>query len=241
MIKTIAFDADDTLWENENFYQDAHVEYVQLMNKYGSDQEVLEHLHRIDVGNISRYGYGVKSFVLGMIEAAVEISEGKLSAEDTTAIIGIGDKLLNYPINVLPNVERVLKDFRARFNLIAITKGDLLDQNGKMDRSGLRNYFDEVVVVSEKDEASYEAVLQQRGILPEEFLMVGNSIKSDVQPVINIGGYGVHVPFRLTWHHEEGNIDETQSRLIQIKEIDEILNIDLLANHVEQIYVAVNP
>lgn len=203
-IKVIAFDADDTLWSNEPFFQEVERKYTELLSEYGSSKEISAELFKTEMNNLECLGYGAKAFTLSMIETALRISHQQIPAEMIQQIIFLGKSLLEMPIELLPGVEETLKALKAegRYRLVVATKGDLLDQERKLKRSGLTPYFDHIEIMSDKTEKEYTRLLQLLQVSPEEFLMVGNSLKSDIQPVLAIGGYGVHIPFEVMWQHE---------------------------------------
>lgn len=203
-LKVIAFDADDTLWSNEPFFQDVERKYTELLSEYGTPKEISAALFATEMNNLASLGYGAKAFTLSMIETALHVSGQKVPAEKIEQIILLGKSLLEMPIELLPGVEDTLKALKAtgRYRLVVATKGDLLDQERKLERSGLMPYFDHVEIMSDKTEQEYTRLLSLLQVSPEEFLMIGNSLKSDVRPVLSIGGYGVHIPFEVMWQHE---------------------------------------
>jgi len=226
MIDLIAFDADDTLWANESYFFQSQQEYAQLLYQFGTKEEILEQLHHTQIKNLSLYGYGIKAYTLSMIETALHLSKHELPGELTAKILALGTQMLTEPVNPMHNVMPVLEKLSRSHQLITITKGDLLDQNRKMERSGLAKYFSEVIVVSEKDDATYQEIIAQRNIQPKNFLMVGNSMKSDILPVLNIGGYGVYVPYEYTWQHERINEPVEHEKLFELKDMKELLNLE---------------
>lgn len=222
-IKVIAFDADDTLWSNEPFFQDVERKYTELLSEYGSTKEISAALFETEMNNLESLGYGAKAFTLSMVETALRISRQTIPAEKIQQIILLGKSLLEMPIELLPGVEDTLKALRAegRYRLVVATKGDLLDQERKLKRSGLMPYFDHIEIMSDKTEKEYLRLLNQLQTTPEEFLMIGNSLKSDIRPVLAIGGYGVHIPFEVMWQHEV--VDAfTHPRLKQMKSLAQL-------------------
>ncbi len=199
---TVAFDADDTLWHNEDLFQDVQREYEELLEPWADAVTVDDRLHEIQTANLPRFGYGVKSFTLSMIEAAVCISGGEVDAGRITAIIGLGKRLLDRPIELIDGVEEVL-DALGHHRLMVITKGDVHDQLAKVAASGLAERFWRVEVVADKDATVYGELLERHEIDPSRFVMVGNSLRSDVLPVLALGGSAVHVPYHVTWRHED--------------------------------------
>lgn len=202
-IKVIAFDADDTLWENENFFRDAEKEFYLLLDQYGKADFLEQKLFRTEVGHLGLYGYGIKSFILSMIETALTVSKHKVSGEIINQILLIGKRMLAHPVLILPEVENCLKYFQSQnYQLILATKGDILDQERKLKQSGLSSYFHQIEVMTEKKTENYQSLFDRLNTKAEEFLMIGNSLKSDVIPVIELGGQAIYVPYRTTWSHE---------------------------------------
>ncbi|QHT70475.1 HAD family hydrolase [Rhodocytophaga rosea] len=221
-IKVIAFDADDTLWVNEPYFQETEKEFCSLFEDYLPHHTVGRELLHTEIQNITLYGYGIKGFMLSMIETALKITNKTVSVEAVDKIIGYGKDLLARPIELLDGVEEVLTALKGHYRLVVATKGDLLDQERKLKKSGLEHYFHHIEIMSEKGEADYRKLLKHLDIKPDEFVMIGNSLKSDVLPVLNIGGHGIHVPYHITWAHEriEHNIEHENFRQVQqIKEI----------------------
>jgi putative hydrolase of the HAD superfamily len=201
-IKVIAFDADDTLWVNEPYFQNTEKKFCTLLEEFLPQHTVSRELLKIEIENLALYGYGIKGYILSMIEAAMKITDNNITIETIEKIIGYGKELLNEPIELLDDVEEVLKSLQGRYRIVVATKGDLLDQERKLKKSGLSHYFHHIEIMSEKKEADYLKLIRHLDIRPEEFMMIGNSLKSDVIPVINIGGHAVHVPYHTTWAHE---------------------------------------
>lgn len=202
-IKVIAFDADDTLWVNEPYFRQSEEAFCTLLEEYLPRHELERELLKVEIGNLGLYGYGIKGFVLSMIETAMAVTNNMISAKTIGDIIELGKQMLNQPIELLDGVEEVLRALKGRYRLVVATKGDLLDQERKLKKSNLTNYFHHVEVMSEKDDANYLKLIKHLDIRPSELLMVGNSLKSDILPVLNIGGYAIHVPYHITWAHEE--------------------------------------
>ncbi len=221
-IKTIAFDADDTLWVNEPFFQEAEKEYCMLLESYLTHEQISTELLHTEIKNLNLYGYGVKGFVLCMIETASRITEGKASLHLTNKIIAIGQELLQKPIILLDGVEDTLAQLKGKYRLIAATKGDLLDQKRKLIKSGLENYFHHIEIMGDKQTSDYEDLLQRIDCAPQNFLMLGNSLKSDILPVLEMGGFAGHIPYHITWAHE---LHEKQFQHIQFVELDKIGSI----------------
>jgi putative hydrolase of the HAD superfamily len=201
-LKVIAFDADDTLFVNEPYFQEVEQKFCALLSDYLSQQGLSQELFRVEIENLDLYGYGIKGYTLSMIEAAMKISNKTISIDIVEKIIDYGKELLQKPIVLLDGVEETLAALQGKYKLIVATKGDLKDQQSKLHRSGLGHYFHHIEVMADKQELNYEKLLKRLEIAPEEFFMIGNSLKSDVLPVLAIGGYAVHVPYHTTWAHE---------------------------------------
>lgn len=201
--KIIAFDADDTLFINEPYFQETEEKFCGLMEDYLSHQGISQELFRVEIDNLKIYGYGIKAYILSMIEAAMKISNNTISVEAIEKIIEYGKELLEKPIVLLDGVEETLQALHGKYKLVVATKGDLLDQRRKLHNSGLGNYFHHIEVMSDKQEVDYKDLLKRLEIQPQEFFMIGNSLKSDVLPVLAIGGYAAHIPFTTTWEHEK--------------------------------------
>jgi putative hydrolase of the HAD superfamily len=224
-IKVIGFDADDTLWVNETYFREAEEEVGYLLSHYETPNKIDQELFRMEIKNLPIYGYGVKGFVLSMIEMALELSNNSVSNEVIGKILDIGKRMINRPIELLDGVEDVLKSLSKDYKLIVATKGDLLDQERKLEKSGLIDYFHHVEVLSEKQEANYSKLLKHLEINPLEFLMIGNSLKSDILPLVNIGSKAIHVPFHTTWEHEKvTNYEKNGSDYHTVESLTEILN-----------------
>jgi putative hydrolase of the HAD superfamily len=221
--KIIAFDADDTLFVNEPYFQETEHKFCELMSDYLSHQGLSQELFKIEIQNLDLYGYGIKGYVLSMIEAAMKISNNTLSIEVIEKIIQYGKELLEKPIELLDEVEETLKTLHGKYKLVVATKGDLKDQRRKLHRSGLGNYFHHIEVMSDKQEIDYSDLLKRLEIAPQDFIMIGNSLKSDVLPVLNIGGHAVHIPFHTTWEHERINHTIEHPNFRTVEKISDIL------------------
>lgn len=202
-LKVIAFDADDTLFVNEPYFQETEQKFCALMGDYLSHQGLSQELFRTEIANLDLYGYGIKAYILSMIEAAMLISNKTIAIEIVEKIIEYGKELLQKPIELLDGVEDTLIALHGKYKLVVATKGDLKDQRRKLHDSGLGKYFHHIEVMSDKQEKDYTDLLHRLDIKPEEFFMIGNSLKSDVLPVLGIGGHAVHIPFHVTWEHEK--------------------------------------
>jgi putative hydrolase of the HAD superfamily len=201
--KVIAFDADDTLFVNEPYFQETEEKFCALMSDYLSSQGLSQELFKTEIANLDLYGYGIKGYILSMIEAAMRISNNTISLEVIEKIIALGKELLQKPIELLDGVEDTLKALQGKYKLVVATKGDLKDQQRKLHDSGLGAYFHHIEVMADKQELNYQKLLRRLEIEPSEFFMIGNSLKSDVLPVLAIGGHAVHIPFHTTWEHEK--------------------------------------
>jgi putative hydrolase of the HAD superfamily len=201
-IRVIGFDADDTLWHNETIFERVHERYRALLARYHDAATVDRTLLATEMRNLELYGYGVKGFTLSCIETAIELTQGKISAEEVRTILQLGREMLDHPVELLDGVPEVLAQVAPTHQLLLITKGDLLDQQRKLAKSGLAPHFRGIEIVSEKDEATYAGILERRNVAPAEFLMVGNSLKSDILPVLALGASAMHIPYHLTWAHE---------------------------------------
>ncbi|MGQ2982527.1 HAD family hydrolase [Flavobacterium sp.] len=206
-IKVIAFDADDTLWVNEPFFQETEKKFYQLMEAYLPAHSVAKELFKVEIANLGIYGYGIKAYILSMIEAALQISEKTVSVEAIEKILDFGKEMLDKPIELIGGVEDTLKALHGKYKLVVATKGDLKDQHKKLHESGLGHYFHHIEVMSDKQQTDYTKMLQRLEIQASEFMMIGNSLKSDVLPVLQMGGHACHIPFHTTWAHEQ--IDHT--------------------------------
>ncbi|WP_068471893.1 HAD family hydrolase [Saccharicrinis aurantiacus] len=201
--KVIGFDADDTLWINETYFREIEADFAKLMAEYLPDEQAINRLFEIEIANLNLYGYGIKGFMLSMIETAHIISNGKLKGVHLENMLTLGKEFLDKPVELLPNVEQVLQKLSANgYKLIVATKGDLLDQERKLMRSGLEEYFHHVEVMSDKGLVNYRKLLAHLDIEANEFLMIGNSLKSDIIPPLELGCDAIHIPFHTTWIHE---------------------------------------
>lgn len=222
-IKVIGFDADDTLWVNEPYYQELERQLCRLMVNYLPSEMVSKELFKTEMQNMELYGYGAKAFILSVVETAIKVSGGKVPATVIQTIVDLGKELINRDIELLDGIEHLLPQLNGKYRLIVATKGDLLDQERKLKKSGLLPYFHHIEIMSDKQEADYQKLLNRLDISSEQFLMVGNSLKSDILPVLSIGGKGVYVPFHTTWQHEV--IDDTAGNYHQIEHIGDLLTI----------------
>jgi putative hydrolase of the HAD superfamily len=226
-IKVIAFDADDTLWVNEPYFRETEDKFCRLMEDYLPMHSAARELLQVEIQNLGLYGYGIKGFMLSMIETALKISNNTISVETIGKVIDYGKDLLGRPIELFDGVEEVLLALKSQYRLVVATKGDLLDQERKLRNSGIDHHFHHIEIMSDKQERDYTKLIRHLDIRPDEFMMIGNSLKSDVLPVLAIGGYAVHIPYHVTWVHEqvEHTIEHTNFRELQhIREILPILD-----------------
>lgn len=223
--KVIGFDADDTLWVNEPYFQEVERQFCQILKPYLVENETSKVLFETEMQNLDIYGYGAKGFMLSMIETALRATNGKISASELNLIIEKGKSLMNMPIQLLDGVEQVLQQLQGKYRLILATKGDLLDQERKLQKSGLAGYFHHIEIMSDKHENNYKKLLTHLDIEPAGFLMVGNSLKSDVLPVVAIGANAVHVPFEVTWQHETHHESAEDVNYTEISNISELLKL----------------
>ncbi|HEX2853651.1 MAG TPA: HAD family hydrolase [Opitutaceae bacterium] len=222
---SIGFDADDTLWHNETIFERVHERYRALLARYHDAATVDRTLLVTERRNLELYGYGVKGFTLSAIETAIELTSGKISAEEIRLLIANGQEMLAHPVELLDGVAETLAQL-SDYRMLVITKGDLRDQERKLAKSGLATRFRHIEIVSEKDSATYRTILRRHGIAPEHFLMVGNSLKSDILPVLALGGAGAHIPYHLTWaleHSEQPPAHE--SRFFPLKTLRELPSV----------------
>ncbi len=224
-IKIIGFDADDTLWVNEPLYRGTEKLFANILSHYHPENEINNELFKTEMQNLEMYGYGAKGFMLSMIETALRISNNKITSHEINQIIELGKDLLNQPIVLLDDVEIVLRKLQPDYKLILATKGDLLDQERKLKKSGLIAYFHHIEIMSDKHENNYLKLVNRLDIDPEDFVMIGNSIKSDILPVINIGAQAIHVPYHTTWQHENDHEETDISKFATVEKLIEVLNI----------------
>jgi len=224
-IKVIGFDADDTLWVNEPYYREAEEQFMKLVSVYGTENDVAGALFSTEMANLGLYGYGIKAFILSLVECAIKLTGGAVTSETISQIIGIGKGMLQRPIELLDDVKMVLEQLAPHYRLIVATKGDLLDQERKMKRSSISSYFHHIEVMSDKQEQHYVQLLHHLDIEPGQFLMIGNSMKSDIIPSLQLGAWAIHVPFHTTWAHEEVNEDPVSEKFFRVDRIREVLDL----------------
>ena len=230
MFETIAFDADDTLWHNETYYQQAKMQFTQLLSKYQDQEYARRRLDEIEVHNIDIYGYGTKMFSLSMIETAIELSDGKIKGSEIGQIIDISKEMLTNDVELFEHAEETLAKLMPRFDLMLVTKGDHFEQERKIALSGLSGYFRYIEIVTEKSQEMYQALMAKYDLHPERFLMVGNSLRSDIQPVLAIGGRAVYIPNEYTWFHEDLPREE-----IDQAAYDELEHLAQLPDHIDRL------
>lgn len=223
-IKVIGFDADDTLWVNETYFREAEERFAELLEPYETKNKIDQELFLTVMKNLELYGYGVKGFMLSMIESALELSNNEIAQSTLFKLLDIGKEMISKPVDVLDGVEEVLKKLEGNYRLIVLTKGDLLDQERKLERSNLSDYFHHVEVLSDKKEKNYQDLLRHLEISTKEFLMIGNSLKSDVLPLVNIGARAVHIPFHTTWKHEEVSAPKEKLGYITVQKLTDVLD-----------------
>ncbi|HEX9984581.1 MAG TPA: HAD family hydrolase [Thermoanaerobaculia bacterium] len=223
MLDLIAFDADDTLWHNESNFQATETQFVQLVAAYHPEDLTRRRLLETEERNLGHFGYGVKGFILSMIETGIELTHGEIRGTDVQRIIDWGHELLRAPVELLEGVREVVEQLSAEYRLMLLTKGDLFDQESKLARSSLGEFFSAVEIVSDKKPETYRTIMARAGVEPSRFVMVGNSLRSDVLPVLEAGGRAVHIPYAMTWAHE--HVDEAMltghdfARLTSVREL----------------------
>ena len=221
MFDVIAFDADDTLWHNESIFTMTQQKFREMLSS-NVPEVVDQTLSSIQLKNLKHFGYGIKGFILSMIETLIELKGGSVSGEEIQRVMDLGREMLAAPIELLPHVQVVVEELSKKFHLLLITKGDLIDQETKIARSGLAEYFAAVEIVSDKTTETYKKILTQHKIDVSRFIMIGNSMRSDIVPVVQIGGHAVHIPYSTTWVHEQ---DHTS---LDIDSYSELKHIGLL-------------
>jgi len=222
-IKVIALDADDTLWVNEPYFREVEHQFSQLLLSYETENKINQELYKKEIDNLELYGYGVKGFVLSMIEAALEISNNRIGSKEIQQIINFGKEMLNKPIELLDGVEEVLKKLSPKYKLILATKGDLLDQERKLKKSGLHKYFDHIEVLSDKKKDNYQYLIDFLEVKPSEFLMIGNSLKSDILPLVELNSNAIHIPYHTTWVHEEVTYQNNKDSYKTVQSLSDVL------------------
>ena len=219
MIELVGFDGDDTLWHSEGYYQAVHAEFEQVLGRYVDlgDARVHERLLATEQANLHLFGYGAKGMTLSLLETAIALTDERISAADLHSLLQLGKEILRHPVELLPGIREAVAEVARGCRLVLITKGDLFHQEQKVAASGLGDLFQRIEIVSEKDESAYRRVLAEFSVEPSRFLMVGNSLRSDIEPVLALGGWGLHVPYHVTWAHEaRHDVDPAHPRLLQV-------------------------
>jgi putative hydrolase of the HAD superfamily len=228
MIELVALDADDTLWHNEPLYTSTREQFCSLLERYEPAGVADEKLYEVERRNLEHFGYGVKGFVLSMIETAIELTSGRIESGDVRTIIDWGRQMLSSPVDLLDGVREAVEDLAARYPIILLTKGDLLHQETKLAQSGLGAHFKGIEIVSEKDAAVYRSVMKRYAVPGERFVMVGNSLRSDILPALQAGGHAVYVPYETSWVHErvseESLADAQFHQISHIRELPDLLD-----------------
>ena len=224
-LKVIAFDADDTLWVNEPLFRDAEAQFCELMQDFINTEACNQVLFKYEMQNLPLYGYGIKPFVLSLIEAGMAITKGELPPKIVTALINVGKQMLNAPVELLDGIEETLAGLTGRYKLVVATKGDLLDQQRKLIKSGLEPYFHHIEIVSDKTPKEYQKLIHHLDIKNNQFLMVGNSLKSDVLPVLELGASAVHIPFHTTWEHEMVHEPVRHKNFVELNQAKALLEL----------------
>lgn len=222
-IDVVAFDADDTLWDNEIYFRESEKEFCGLLDGYANEEEVMRVLYEVEEANIPLFGYGVKSFAMSMLETVGRLTGETAPYALVKAVMGIARRQLMRPVTVISSVQTVLESLYGRCRLVMATKGDIIDQWRKVHLSGLEHYFDHVEIMCDKREADYVRMIKVLRCNADRFLMVGNSLRSDILPVISLGGYGVHIPYHTTWMHEVVDEEISHERFCELKSIKELL------------------
>lgn len=224
-IQVIGFDADDTLWINETYFLQTEQKLRLLLAPYAAGEAVTAELFRTESRNIPLYGYGVKAYILSVLETAIRITDGKVPASVLEQILTLGKAQLTQPVELLEGVEETLNALVGRYRLIVVTKGDLLDQEQKLRRSGIEHLFHHVEVMSDKTDLEYHSLLKHLDIHPEEFLMIGNSVRSDILPPLHLGSYAIHVPYLTTWEHEKVDEPVINPRFFTVDSLWDIISL----------------
>jgi putative hydrolase of the HAD superfamily len=221
----IGFDADDTLWHNEHYFVLTQDRFADLLRDHTDPDTLMDRLLVAERRNIPHYGFGIKGFTLSMVETAIDVTDGKVPAPVIAEILNAGREMLSHPVDLLPHAQETLEALQGRYKLVLVTKGDLLDQERKLALSGLRDMFDGIEIVSDKTPATYRRIFSQHGDGVERGMMVGNSMKSDVVPMVDAGGWGIHVPHGITWALEHADTPDHSPRFRQIADLSELEQI----------------
>lgn len=219
----IAFDADDTLWHTESLYAEVEAKIIPILAPYQSQEIIEQVMHSNEIRNLEFYGYGIKSFILSLVESAVQISQSRIPGSDILRIIELGKEMLSAKIQLFEHTQPTLDKLSRSYPLMLITKGDLNEQEPKINRSGLLDFFKYIEILSDKNPSSYSSLLSRYEINPTQFLMVGNSLRSDIAPVLSLGGWAVYIPYSNSWSHENASIPESsKERYFEIKHLGEL-------------------
>ncbi len=224
-ISWVGFDGDDTLWKSEDYYRAAELAFEEIIGQYIdlTDARTLQHLLEVERRNLRIFGYGAKGMTLSMIESAVQLTGERISARDIHRVIEIGRSTLQHPVVLIDGIREAVHTIAARHEIVLITKGDLFHQESKIEQSGLADVFHRIEVVSEKDTKTYARVLRELEVPAAEFVMIGNSLRSDIEPVVALGGWGIYMPYHITWAHEaEHAIAEGEPRMLQVEAANEL-------------------
>jgi putative hydrolase of the HAD superfamily len=224
-IKVIAFDADDTLWVNEPYFRETEEKFCALLEDYMPLHSIQQELFKTEMQNLALYGYGIKGFMLSMVETALRVSNHTVSNVVMDKVLGFGKDLLGRPIELLEDIESVLHALKPHYRLVVATKGDLLDQERKLKKSGLESYFHHIEIMSDKQVADYEKLIRHLDITPDEFMMIGNSLKSDVLPVLQLGAHAVHIPYHITWDYEKIDHNIEHENFRQMEHAGQLLSL----------------
>ena len=227
MFDVIGFDADDTLWHNESIFTITQEKFRAILHSHNTEL-VNKTLSSTQIKNLKLFGYGIKGFILSMVETSIELTNGEIKGNEIQKIIDFGREMLANPIELLPHVQEVIEDLSRKYRLLLITKGDLIDQETKIARSGLAEYFTGVEIVSDKNSETYEKILSRHEITASRFIMIGNSMRSDIVPIVQIGGHAVHIPYFSTWEHEQ------MHPYIDPKNFKQLKHIGLLPGLIEE-------
>ena len=233
-LRLVGFDGDDTLWRSEDYYRGAQQDFERIIGAYVDLHDAHDRLYAVEKRNLALFGYGVKGMVLSMIEAAVEITDGRVTAQDLHRIVAMGKSLLQHPVELLPGIREAVAEIGKRHEIVLITKGDLFHQEAKVKQSGLADLFRRIEIVSEKDAPTYARLFREFDLAPSQFAMIGNSLRSDIAPVLALGGWGVYMPYHVTWAHEaEADVALDAPRLRQVVDagalVDAVADIDRAA------------
>ncbi|MEO5830063.1 MAG: HAD family hydrolase [Rhodanobacter sp.] len=225
MLQLIGFDGDDTLWHSEGYYREANEVFAQIIGRYVDlgDLRVHERMLATEQRNLALFGYGAKGMALSMVETAIALSDSRISAADIHQLVELGKRVLQHPVELLPGIRAAVEAVAKDYQVVLITKGDLFHQEKKVAQSGLADLFGRIEIVSDKNAATYQRVLGEFDLPPQQFAMVGNSLRSDIEPVVRLGGWGVHMPYHVTWAHElENGLGQNEPQVVTVDAASEI-------------------